>query len=190
MGLIKFRIIKIIMSTNTQIYRFDIDEATRSITCWEYCDGKHDENCFESHLKYIGTDNLNDYEKSIVEDVYAYYVRCVNYIKCNWEKGYSGPLPEINIMEQKDLFIDHADNDNNSIIIKTIIRAHKLHDRILRRVVDWYNFDGCECGNYTPAFTGRCDCGNRRIKLSHKNVNWIDRFSLDSKETVSVPVAY
>ncbi|AVL94496.1 hypothetical protein ma110 [Moumouvirus australiensis] len=179
-----------------QIYRFLIDQAVNNIITFEYCDGIHDENCHEVHRKYVQIETLNDYEKSVVEDVYNYYIRCVTYIKDNWSEGYRyKATPNISVIEQIDLFIDHSENDDpesgvDSIIIKTIIMAHKLHDHILRSSISVYDFDGCECRGYTPAFTGRCDCGNRRVKLSHKNVNWIDRFSLDSTETVSVPVGY
>ncbi|AGC01625.1 hypothetical protein H012_gp840 [Acanthamoeba polyphaga moumouvirus] len=173
-----------------EIFRALIDQAVNSVIFNEYCDGIHDENCHEFHSKYIESETLGDYEKSIIGDVYNYYLRCVNYIKDNWSKGYYKNVPDINIMQQVDLFLDHFNNGDDSVIIKTITRAHKLHDRILRSTVPAYDFDGCECKGYTPAFTGKCDCGNRRVKLSHKNVNWIDRFSLDSKETVSVPVGY
>ncbi|QGR53637.1 hypothetical protein [Moumouvirus maliensis] len=169
-----------------------IDQATDTIVTFEYCDGIHDENCHEFHPKYTPIETLSDFDKSIVEDVYNYYIRCVNYIKDKWEGYKYGKMPDVSIMKMEDLYLDHANEIEDSVITKTIITAHKLHDRALRSKEAYYDFDGCECRGYTPAFTGRCDCGNRRVRLTHKGlgINWMDSFNLDSTETVSIPVGY
>ncbi|AGF85682.1 hypothetical protein QJ854_gp100 [Moumouvirus goulette] len=180
-----------------EITRYDIDSSVRRVTVIEFCHDVHDEvydeDCDGNHYKYLANKKLGEYEKEEIDRVYNYYIRCVNYIKDHWKENYYGKeMPDTNIMKIEDLFIDHLDKEDDSVIIKTITAAHKLHDRILRHKVEVYDFNGCECGGYTPAFTGRCDCQNRRIRLTHKGLGilWIDRFSLDSKETVSIPIGY
>ncbi|AEQ33476.1 hypothetical protein [Megavirus chiliensis] len=178
-----------------EIYRFNIDDAVKAVVIIDFCevDDKVNKDCDGNHYNYLADKKLGKYEKELIDDVYNYYIRCVNFIKDNWCKEYyCKKMPNTNIMKIEDLFIDHIKNEDDSIIVNTIIAAHKLHDRMIRYNINVYDFNGCECGGYTPAFTGRCDCGNRRVRLTHKglNIKWIDRFNLDSKESVSIAIGY
>ncbi|AGF85683.1 hypothetical protein QJ854_gp099 [Moumouvirus goulette] len=176
-----------------KIYRFEIDDAVNSITIEEFCNDDSHINCYEFHYKYLADKDLQDFEKELIERIYNYYIRCINFIKDNWCKEYHcKKMPDTNIMKIDDLFIDHLKNDEESIIIKTITIAHKLYDRTIRYSVEIYDFNGCECGTFYTSGDSRCACENRRVKLTHKglDINWISSINLDSKKSVSIPIGY
>ncbi|SIP86116.1 Hypothetical protein PACV_403 [Pacmanvirus A23] len=124
-------------------------------------------------------------------EIYAYYLRCVEFINKNNNKYYRTKTykfkKQIIPRTKSQLFKGHHNGGDNSLI-KTITYAHKLHDKMIR----WndnqgYHYDYCECGSFDNDNCGRCECGNTRGKLTQKNVtkSWIDDINLDSIYSIS-----
>ncbi|AGD92945.1 hypothetical protein LBA_01027 [Megavirus lba] len=71
-----------------QIYRFNIDDAARTIITIDLCDEYCDKDCDGDHYNYLADKKSDKYEKELIDDVYNYYIRCINFIKDNWKEYY------------------------------------------------------------------------------------------------------